>query len=55
MCGYADPTPIQAYACAAIKMNYDMIGVAQTGQSKHACVLKFSLTFSQDLGRQVLS
>jgi ATP-dependent RNA helicase DDX3X len=33
-CGYAFPTPIQAYGIPAVVRNHDLIGVAQTGKSQ---------------------
>lgn len=31
--GYVRPTPIQAYAIAAILLGFDIVGIAQTGKS----------------------
>lgn len=33
MCGYAIPTPVQAYCLPAILQGHDIIAIAQTGMS----------------------
>lgn len=32
-CGYEKPTPIQAYTIPAVKLGYDVVGIAQTGMA----------------------
>ncbi|KAI5364672.1 Putative ATP-dependent RNA helicase DEAD-box, Helicase superfamily 1/2, ATP-binding protein [Septoria linicola] len=38
-CGYGKPTPIQAYTIPAVKLGYDVVGIAQTGSGKTASYL----------------
>ena len=45
LCGYKDPTPVQAYTIPAAVQNRDIIAVAQTG--KPSSSLLFSLPNTQ--------
>lgn len=54
LCGYKEPTPIQAYCLPSVFKGIDIIGIAQTGV--YLTYLKRSmLKLSQDLERQLHS
>lgn len=50
--GYDVPTPIQKFTIPAILQGYDVIGVAQTGESIFLSIWQWHLTFCKVLGRQ---